>query len=217
MSTTLTGRELIASIKALASAGQVGVAIPVGRPIRAVLRPIPTRKGHIAAADLALLSEWRNRHVKSFLTEFHAHPQRTEHWLTEYVHGNPSKLLFMVEDLDGAALGHIGIDFIDWNAGYGEADAIVSGGTSPRGLMKEALQTMLRWAGQQLGLRHLAVRVRSDNSALEFYRKVGFVERKRVPLNVERAPDMVRWFEEPDLASPEASLVYMDYVVPACD
>ncbi len=206
-----TGRELIASIKASAGVGQVGVVIPVGAPIMAVLRPIPTRAGCIAETDLELLSEWRNRYVKSFLTEFPSHARRTERWLVDYVHSNPSKLLFMVENLDGMALGHVGIDFIDWERGYGEADAIVSGGASPPGLMKEALRTMLHWAEHQLGLRHLTVRVRSDNTALEFYRKVGFVEQKRVPLNVERSLEMVRWYEDPALADARASLVYMDY------
>lgn len=211
MDAQLTGKALIASIKASAGAGQVGVVIPVGRPVVAVLRPIPTRAGCIADTDLELLSEWRNRYVKSFLTEFSAHARRTERWLVDYVHDNPSKLLFMVEGLDGTALGHVGIDFIDWDSGYGEADAIVSGGASPRGLMKEALRTMLQWAEHQLGLKQLAVRVRSDNTALEFYRKVGFVEQKRVPLNVERSPDMVRWYEDPELREPQASLVYMSY------
>ncbi|EHP44834.1 Aminotransferase, DegT/DnrJ/EryC1/StrS family protein [Cupriavidus basilensis OR16] len=211
MDTRISGKELIASIKASAATSQVGVVIPVGRPVVAVLRPIPTRPGCIAQTDLELLSEWRNRHVKSFLTEFAAHAKRTEQWLVDYVHANPSKLLFMVESLDGTPLGHVGIDFIDWDASYGEADAIVSGGASPRGLMKEALRTMLDWAEHQLGLRHLAVRVRSDNSALEFYRKVGFVEEKRVPLNVERSQDMVRWYEDPAVQDPQAALVYMNY------
>lgn len=215
MAAPSSGAALIASIKASAAVDNVGVVIPVGRPVVAMLRPIPTRPGCISQSDLELLSEWRNRYVKSFLTEFSAHASRTERWLVDFVHANPSKLLFMVENLDGEPLGHIGIDFIDWEAGYGEADAIVSGGASPRGLMKEALQTMLAWAGDQLGLTRLAVRVRSDNTALEFYRKVGFVEQKRVPLNVERTQDMVRWYEDPTLANAQASLVYMDYQVPA--
>ena len=211
MDAQLAGKALIASIKASAGAGQVGVVIPVGRPVVAVLRPIPTRAGCIADTDLELLSGWRNRYVKSFLTEFAAHARRTERWLVDYVHANPSKLLFMVEGLDGTALGHVGLDFIDWDSGYGEADAIVSGGASPRGLMKAALRTLLQWAEHQLGLQQLAVRVRSDNTALEFYRKVGFIEQKRVPLNVERSPDMVRWYEDPELRNPQASLVYMYY------
>ncbi|RZT30825.1 GNAT family N-acetyltransferase [Cupriavidus agavae] len=215
MSEQSFGRALIAGIKGSASTNRVSLSIPVGRPVRAMLRPIPTREGCISQIDLELLSEWRNRYVKSFLTEFVAHATRTERWLVDYVHANPSKLLFMVEDLDGKPLGHIGIDFIDWETGYGEADAIVSGGDSPRGLMKEALRTMLQWAEDQLGLTRLAVRVRSDNTALEFYRKVGFVEQKRVPLNVERTEHMVRWYEDPALSNAAASLVYMDYHAPA--
>ena len=88
----------------------------------------------------------------------------------------------MLDALDGTRLGHLGIGFIDWEGGYGEADAIVSGGASPPGLMKAALQTLLRWAETQLGLRRLAVRVRSDNPAVAFYARTGFREWQRVPI-----------------------------------
>lgn len=210
------GRQLLAALKAGAAPGNVGLVIPVGKPVSAVLRVIPTRAGNHDPVDLELLSEWRNRYVKSFLTEFDAHPARTAAWLSGHVHGNDGKILFMVESLDGARLGHIGLAFIDWDSGYGEADAIVRGGDSPPGLMKLALQTTLRWARDQLGLTSLGVRVRSDNTALDFYRKVGFRETKRVPLARAEQADGIVWTEDPSLplSEEQASLVYMLYQEP---
>jgi len=173
------------------------------------MRPVATVPGHLDARDVNLLTVWRNQHVKSFLTEFVANDERTVKWLTESVHTNPSKMLFMVESLSGERFGHVGLGFIDWCTGYGEADAIVSGGHSPKGLMKESLQTLLRWSRDILGLQTLAVRVRSDNSAVDFYRKVGFVEYLRVPLIAETVADGLRWSEDPSASEFEATLVYM--------
>lgn len=205
------GRQCLALLKAGAARDKVPLVIPVGMPVQAVLRVIPTLAGSLDPLDLELLSEWRNRHVKSFLTEFVAHPARTGAWLSGPVHENDGKILFMVESLDGVRLGHIGLAFIDWDSGYGEADAIVRGGEAPPGLMKLALQTALRWARDQLGLTRLGVRVRSDNSALEFYRKVGFRETKRVPLASATQADGIVWTEDPSLGQAEPSLVYMLY------
>lgn len=207
------GQQLLKCIKATASANQQGLVLLVGSPVVAYLRPIPTAKGCLDSVDLELLSEWRNRHVKSFLTEFFSHPSRTAEWLNEVVHSNDGKILFMLEDLKGERLGHIGLAFIDWETGYGEADAIVSGGNSPPGLMKLALQTTLKWAKEQLGLKTLGVRVRSDNSALEFYKKVGFQEIKRVPLVAKESENFITWFEDINLGNAEPSLVYMIYQV----
>lgn len=211
MNQLASGRQLLAALKATAAAGKATLALPIGSPVCAVLRPIPTAPGNLDPVDLRLLSEWRNRFVKSFLTEFVANDERTGKWLSSAVHNDDGKILLMVENLQGERVGHIGLGFIDWTTGYGEADAIVRGGDSPPGLMKLALQTALKWAQEQLGLTTLGVRVRSDNTALDFYRKVGFQEIKRVPLAVTETPDMITWFEDPALKHSRASLVYMIY------
>jgi RimJ/RimL family protein N-acetyltransferase len=205
------GRALLRVIKASAACNQLSLVLPVDSPVRAYLRPIATAEGQLDETDLVLLSDWRNKYVKSFLTEFHANPARTADWLTKFVHRNDGKILFMLEDLNGERLGHIGLAFIDWENSYGEADAIVSGGNSPPGLMKIALQTSLRWAREQLGLEKLGVRVRSDNSALEFYKKVGFYEKKRVPLGFTKDGEDITWFEDESLGNDVPSLVYMIY------
>jgi len=205
------GERLLRALKDSARAGQPTLLLPVGQPLCALLRPIATLPGATDVSDVRLLSEWRNRHVKSFLTEFVADEARTTRWLTERIHADGGKMLFMLDTLDGQRLGHLGIGFVDWRASYGEADAIVSGGASPPGLMKLALRTLLHWAREQLGLRTLAVRVRSDNPAVAFYRKVGFEEIKRVALAATTHAGGVDWHEDPTLGPCEPSLVHMHY------
>lgn len=214
MSPTI-GQQLFASIKATARAGQAGLVLPVGIPLRATVRPVATIPGHTDAQDIQLLTEWRNRHVKNFLTEFVSTPERTQSWLGNGVHANPGKMLWMVETPDGERVGHIGLGFIDWSCAYGEADAIVSGGNSPPGLMKASLLVLMRWAQEALGLETLAVRVRSDNPAVEFYRKVGFVEYQRIPIVASSVPGGIHWAEDPEALNAPASLVYMQLKLPS--
>lgn len=205
------GRRCLALLKATAAPGRTTLVLPVGQPVVAILRPIATAPGCLDPLDVALLGEWRNRFVTSFLTEFEAHPARTAAWLNGPVHADDGKILLMVEDLAGVRIGHIGLAFIDWETGYGEADAIVRGGDAAPGLMKLALQTTLKWARDQLGLTSLGVRVRSDNTALAFYRKVGFEEIRRVPLARAQDGACVTWTESPGLEGAAASLVHMLY------
>ncbi|MBP9046432.1 MAG: GNAT family N-acetyltransferase [Moraxellaceae bacterium] len=210
MSTNHAGRQLFAAIKQTTRAGHSPVVLTIGRPLLATLRPIATIPGNLDALDVKLLTDWRNQHVKSFLSEFVANERQTEQWLGQSVHQNDGKMLFMVETLQGERVGHVGLGFIDWSMAYGEADAIVSGGKSPKGLMKESLLTLMRWSRDVLGLRALAVRVRSDNSAVAFYQKVGFEEFKRVPIVPMTVSGGVTWVEDPMAVNCVATLVHMN-------
>ena len=203
------GRALLMSLKATAGAPGAKTVLSVGYPPKALLRPVATNPEWLNAEDIRLLGEWRNRHVSSFLTEFEATPTRTARWLVDTVGPADNKILFMLDLPDGITIGHVGIGFIDWTHGYGEADAIVRGGDAPKGLMAEALLQALSWAKHSLDLTRIGVRVRSDNPALSFYMKLGFIEVKRVALRMWHDADMIRWSEEPAAKDSGTYLVHM--------
>lgn len=205
------GRQLLQAIKKFATSTAPSLSIPVGTPVRALLRPVATAADRQDPEDVRRLSEWRNRFVGSFLTEFVANDIRTSRWLATTVANDDGRILFMADDVNGKTFAYIGLAFIDWGARSGEADAVVRGGDAPRGVMTEALQTLMSWARSQLGLERLGVRVRGDNPALEFYRKASFVERSRVPLRRMTAGDEIHWVEDPS-ADPAVALVHMEYV-----
>jgi RimJ/RimL family protein N-acetyltransferase len=116
----------------------------------------------------------------------------------------------MVDTLDGRTIGYMALAFINWELRTGEADAIVRGLPAPKGLMMLALKSLLAWGQSQLGLTHFQVRVRSDNSAIEFYRKIGFVEFSRVRLRSTVDGDSRVWHETPTATTTEGpELVYM--------
>jgi RimJ/RimL family protein N-acetyltransferase len=206
---TEIGRNLLVSLKATAGMPGPAVMIPVGSPPIAFLRPAATTKDLLNPEDVKCLTDWRNRFVNSFLTEFDATEERTAQWLVEVVGTSDRKILFMVDNQDGQTFGYMGLDYINWEEAYGEADAIVRGGKAPAGVMKSALLTLLSWAEGQLGLRTLGVRVRSDNSALVFYERVGFREIRRVSLRKTEESEMIRWVDDESLVDAKLYLVHM--------
>lgn len=204
------GRELLKALKSTASANAPCLSIPVGTPIEAILRPVATGRERLNAADMRLLTEWRNRFVNAFLTNFEANEERTARWLTEMVGPDETRILFMVDDAaTRQTVGYMGLAFINWTKKSGEADAIVRGADCAPGLMTRALLTLLEWSRVQLGLEHLGVRVRSDNTALEFYSKLGFTEERRVGLRRTEDAGMIRWVEDESLEDAGLSLVHM--------
>ena len=205
------GRELIQAAKASAAPAQPTLCLPVGQPVVGLLRPVVTRPGATSPTDVRALTEWRNRFVEAFLTEFEAREERTERWLVESVGPDDTRILFMVEDDGGRTVGYMGLAFIEWDTGYAEADAVVRGANAPPRLMTRSLETMWSWGRGALGLTRLGVRVRSDNTAIAFYRKIGFRERGRVPLRRDRLDDgLTRLVEDPLSGAGEPSLVHME-------
>ena len=195
-------------MKASATAGQPCLSIPVGSPVEAILRPVCTAAQKLNRNDVCVLTAWRNRFVKSFLTEFEANEARTEAWLTQVVGPDPTRIHFMLDDARGRTVGYLGLALIDWARGTGEADAVVRGAELAPGLMPRAFLTLLRWGYEQLGLETLGARIRSDNPALGFFLKMA-KETKRVPLRRIEEPGMIRWIEDETSATPAASIVYV--------
>jgi len=200
------GRALLDHVKA---GEPPGYRVPVPGFLGVSLRAVSTSEP--APADVAYLTEWRNQNVKSFLTEFEATPARTRGWLTSAVARDSSRILFMIEEDGKPPLGYIGLAFIDWEAGVGEADSVVRGRHGRSGVMSAALRALLAWARRELGLVAFRVRVLADNPANEFYRKFGFKERTRVALSREQSPGFVAWREVgADAAGDGRALVHYD-------
>lgn len=204
------GRLLLRALKESAAPHQPTMSLTVSYPVEAILRPVATRGDCLNDADVRVLTEWRNRFVQAFLTEFQSTEARTALWLTNIVGTDDTRILFMVDDArSGETIGYMGLAFIDWEKASGEADAIVRGRQAPRGLMKRALLTLLSWSRSQLGLKTLGVRVRSDNAAIEFYRKLGFEEVRRTSLRRVESPGLIEWVEDQSLPAGEPSIVHM--------
>lgn len=205
------GRDLLNALKSAAGVPGPQMVLQVGIPAIATLRTVATRPEMQSTEDIRCLTQWRNVFVTSFLTEFTATEAQTSRWLANTVGSDQGRILFMVDDATGVTVGYTGLAFIDWMNGYGEADSVVRGKEARAGLMTEALHVLFGWARGQLGLSRLGVRVRSDNPALSFYRKLGFVETKRVPLSHRKEVSRVVWYEDPKNVSATVSLVHHQF------
>lgn len=204
-----TGRDVLAMFKDLAGAPGPPVLLRVGDPTVALLRPVAVHADRLNPGDIALLTAWRNRHVTAFLTEFDATTDRTGAWLTKSA-TDLSRILFMVDDPGGRTFGSMGLAGIDWESGTGEADAIVRGEESAPGTMGATLRALIDWATGPLGLRHVRIRVRSDNAAMAFYERLGFVEKRRVPLRLEHGEAATRKWVEDETADASLFVVYLE-------
>ncbi len=208
------GITFLQTLKYFAGSPVANLVIPIGSPIIAVLRPVATQPAFINPQDVRLLSEWRNRHVTSFLNEFIATNEQTTHWLMRTVGPLNTKILFMLDDCVGRTFGCMGIAYINWETSYGEVDTVIRGDAISPGIMTPALRALLAWGRAYLGIKNIKVRVRSDNLALTFYQKFGFTEEKRMPLKRTSFPGKIVWEEcsrlssDDDTPSP-ISLVYM--------
>ena len=206
---TYEPRQLLQAIKMAAGRPGPQWVIPVGNPAFAWLRPVATAPELQDPQDVTRMTQWRNKFKTSFLHEFEANDERTAKWLAQTIGPDDTQIMFMIDDLGGRTFGQAGVAFINWDTRSGEANAILRGEEAPRGAMTAALKTLLNWARGYLGLQTLTVRVRSDNPACEFYRKMGFVEFKRVPLRQMIRPDGPQWVEAPDEAPGGLCIVYM--------
>jgi RimJ/RimL family protein N-acetyltransferase len=176
------------------------------------LQPISNRADRLCEGTVQDLTDWRNRHVSSFLTEFVATPERTAAWLAGPQFAGPRRIMFTIEAPDLGRVGQIGLGAVDFETGYGEVDAVVRGRGEQPGLMSAAMATLIEWAREILRLDAVHVRVRSDNEhALRFYEKGGFVEYDRVPLVADIDDAMTNWREAPGAATDGPSLVYLQF------
>jgi len=74
--------------------------------------------------------------------------------------------------------------------------------------MKRALHTLLALGRSRLGLVELGVRVRSDNTTLQFHRKADYREIRRGPLGPVEEPGIINWVEDESLETAKLYLVY---------
>lgn len=145
-----------------------------------------------------LLGRWRKKHEYWFPAQFPVSMKRTASWLQNRVINEPDRLLFMI-DIHGTYRGHVGLYRFDFDTNSCEIDNIVRGRAGRKGMMAEAIQLMMRWGRETLGLTSYTLQTTSDNTrALSLYARLGFVETKRIPLVYTKTPDGGEWTIAPD-------------------
>lgn len=142
-----------------------------------------------------LLSCWRAENPTLSPTRFHVTHEGTERWINKLVVDNDQRILFMVEDIGGNYIGHMGFAGFDYTARSAEVDLVLRGKKNTAyGLMEHGIRALVRWGKQELGLKHIGLKVLWDNAhAISFYERCGFQKGELIPLTKEETQGEIRW------------------------
>jgi perosamine synthetase len=162
---------------------------------------------------LRSLTDWRNAHNEAFPTQFLATPESTLAWLIGRLLKVEDRILFLVVDQQGTVLGHMGFNnCLNSNLLF-EIDNVIRGEpSSTKGIFSKGLITLMEWARKTLNVEGFYLRVMNDNlSAINFYKKNGFIEECQIPLYKEESAGTVSYREAKAGESSEKSFVKMNW------
>ena len=159
------------------------------------LRPITVDFKETIPRCAELLSKWRRDNPTLSPTRFSITEERTEKWLLDYVINNNRRILFMIQDLEGVCIGHMGFAGFEYDRQAAEVDLVVRGEKDvSKGIMRYAMGALIQWGKQELKLKHIGLEVLWDNEhAISFYQSCGFQKRGLIPLEMKEIQGEVRW------------------------
>lgn len=142
-----------------------------------------------------LLSRWRAENPTLSPTQFQVTNAGTERWIQDLVVQNDQRILFMVQDIENNYIGHMGFANFCYERQSAEVDLVVRGERDiARGLMKHALEALVRWGKKELGLKHISLDVLWDNEhAISFYEQCGFHRSQLIPLTKRETDREIQW------------------------
>lgn len=158
-------------------------------------------------AIIADLTDWRQRYMHCFLTQFTATPQRTRAWLLKAVLPASDRILFLIRDNSQQPIGNIGLCNI--TAESAEIDHVLRGRPSETPhFMAEALRSLLVFTFQTPTIQTICLHVFSNNAAaIRLYERVGFTKAGSVKLLKTPTDDGIRF----DPCSDSEANVDFDY------
>jgi RimJ/RimL family protein N-acetyltransferase len=151
--------------------------IPVGR-----LRPVPTEFKEDAINDVQLQTKWRNLHKDTFFVEaFESTNERTFHWLESTYFFYDDRIIFIIEDIKGKPIGHLGFENFNFELKKVEYGRLIRGDISQEenlnkfNLIELAQISLLNWGFNTLKLNIIYGSLFANNWLVRrFHDKCGF-------------------------------------------
>jgi len=146
---------------------------------------------------VSLLAKWREENYFAYLVKFKVTFEGTKKWLKEQVLDNPSRLLFLVVDQCGRWIGHVGLGDCLNDKRSVMLDNIIRGDKAHApGIMSEAVIELAEWARKMFLPTKIYLKVLDDNvHAIDFYKRLGFIEAKRIALKRQEKEDGYAYIE----------------------
>jgi RimJ/RimL family protein N-acetyltransferase len=166
----------------------------------AFMKPV-IQEWRVTDAHLAeLLTRWREENPTISTGKFKATAERTATWLDKLIVGRDDRLMFMLNDPQGAPIGHLGYSNFDYPNECGEIDSVLRGVKEGYpGIMVLATRTLVAFGLKDLAMRDVKLSVFSDNEhAVRFYERFGFVKALSKPLYKVFLQDEEKWEIAPD-------------------
>jgi len=163
-------------------------------------------------ASLLKLADWR-RNAVTFHNKFNVTHESTKFWLRNLLLDIPDRILFLVLDEFGTPIGHMGFANALNEEGLMEFDNVIRGlpDLNP-GIMGSATLALLNWASASFKPKKFYIRtLESNNHAISFYKKLGFVFEGRQPLRRVETDDEFNHFpiKEGDKNPPDQYFICM--------
>ena len=174
---------------------------------------LPVSRMHLKDSNLIeLLTSWRNENVHVYPTQFVATTSGTRKWMEHNLLNVLDRILFLVVDDTGQAIGHIGFNnCINSDMDF-EIDNVIRGKSTEksRGIFSEALKVMIEWARKLMTIESFSLRVMNDNyKAISFYKKNGFIEYSEIALIKTLEEGVVNYKQVINANSPDKVLLKM--------
>jgi RimJ/RimL family protein N-acetyltransferase len=153
-------------------------------------------------ATVEALTRWREQRGEWFLTRFRPTVERTRNWIANVVTTDPTRMLFLLTDDAGVAVGTIGLLHLDEDPI--EVDNILRGERrGHRDLIFHALVAAIRHTFGGSPAKAVNLFVLSNNEkACALYRRLGFVDARRFALVHEERPDELRLNRGDEITTP---------------
>lgn len=141
------------------------------------------------------LTKWRNGAMQFFLTQFIATSKRTKNWLANTVLDDNKRILFIIYDDSGNAIGNCG--FTKLNESLAEIDNLIRGERlgDPR-IIFYAEQALINWMFKKFKINEIIGYIFSDNIIpMLIHKEIGFSIKEKIPLTKKIIINEICWKE----------------------
>jgi RimJ/RimL family protein N-acetyltransferase len=123
--------------------------------------------------DMEPIRKWRNECLKTLRTSFPLTREQQEQWYRDEVCNRNSRTRFWAITSDnGTLVGYGGIENIQWENGIGEISLLIDPSCQRKGYGYEAVNLIINWAFEQMGLHSVYAECYLHNMAVAFWDKV---------------------------------------------
>jgi hypothetical protein len=183
----MTSEELATKIRAIK--GLVPNSRPFSIPVRSfegievgALKPVDVALSHQGSV-VESLARWRQMYMDYFLTQFVANPERTAHWLQSLVIPSHDRILFLICENHGLAVGNFSVCNV--TPREAELDNLIrgeQGGDAQLIFYSEV--ALLSWLYWQLDIEEAFLHVFTNNTrTIRLHTRVGFQPSKTYRLS----------------------------------